>query len=421
MDHHRDFDIIIWGATGFLGRRVTHHLISRLGQGRDLRWALGGRNQGKLELLRSDLGPDAMSVPIVIGDSHDAASMEALARRTAVVCSTVGPYAQYGSELLKACARSGTHYCDITGEVHWMREMIDAHQAEAQQTGARIVHACGFDSIPSDIGVFFLQDKANERHGKPCSHIKMRVTAMRGGFSGGTAATFVYALEKGAKDPSIMRSTVEPYSLNPEGQRQGPERPEEMMAFNVAYDQDLKAWTMPFFMAPINTKIVRRTNALLGYPYGKEFRYEEAIQTGHGLAGWVKAITGAVGARMVMLAMAFSPIRELSKRYILPKSGEGPSQTLRENGYYDLVLVGKLGDGTVMQARVKGIGDPGVESTSRLLVESALCLTEESDRIAVGGGFWTPASAMGDLLLTRLTFHADLRFELDTPGDVVRT
>ena len=413
MDHDRDFDIIIWGATGFLGRRVAHHLASRLGSGSDLRWALGGRNQIKLELVRSELGPEAKDIPIITGDSHDVASLEALVAKTNVVCSTVGPYAKYGSELVNACARRGTHYCDLSGEIHWMRRMIDAHQAEAEQTGARIVHACGFDSIPSDMGVFFLQAKAKERHGKSCSHIKMRVTAMRGGFSGGTAATFIYAIEEGPRDPSMMRFIVEPYSMNPEGQRQGPDRPEKMMAFKVTYDGDLKAWTMPFFMAPVNTKIVRRTNALLGYSYGKDFRYEEAILTGGGPAGWVKATAGAFGARTFMLAMALPPTRWLLKRYVLPKSGKGPSQSVRENGYYDLVLVGKLGDGNVMRARVKGIGDPGVESTSRMLVESALCLAQDSDRIAVGGGFWTPASAMGDLLLTRLTSNAGLSFELD--------
>ena len=187
-----EFDIVLWGATGFVGRLAARHLASRYGSGGDLRWAIGGRNQAKLESLRSELGSAATDIPIVIGDSHDLASLEALVARAKMVCSTVGPYAKYGSELVNACVRTGTHYCDLSGEVHWMRKMIDAHQAEAEQTGARIVHACGFDSIPSDMGVFFLQRKAKERYGKPCSHIKMRVTAMKGGFSGGTMASFIY-------------------------------------------------------------------------------------------------------------------------------------------------------------------------------------------------------------------------------------
>lgn len=236
---------------------------------------------------------------------------------------------------------------------------------------------------------------------------------MRGGFSGGTVASLIHGLEEGRRDPSITRYMMDPYSLNPEGQRHGPDRPEKMMALKVMHDEDLRAWTMPFFMGPINTKIVRRSNALLGYPYGKDFRYEEAILTGSGPLGCMKATIGAVGGRAFMLAMAFSPVRWLLKRYVLPRPGQGPSQSVRENGYYDLILVGKLGDGNVMRARVRGDGDPGTESTSRLLVESALCLAQDSDRIGVGGGFWTPASAMGELLLSRLTGNAVLSFELD--------
>lgn len=413
MAGNHEFDIIVWGATGFLGRRVAHHLASRVGSGTELRWALGGRNQVKLESVRAELGSAAKHIPIVTGDSHDIASLEAIAARTAVVCSTVGPYAKYGSELVGACVRRGTHYCDLTGEAYWMRIMIDAHQTEAERSGARIVHACGFDSIPSDLGVFFLQNKATERHGKRCSHVKMRVAAMRGGFSGGTVASFIHMLEDGRRDPSIVRFMTEPYSLNPEGQRQGPDLPERMMALKVRYDEDLRGWTMPFFMGPINSKIVRRSNALLGYSYGKDFRYEEAILTGGGPAGCMKAAMGAVGGRGFMLAMAFSPTRRLMKKYVLPRPGQGPSQSVRENGYYDLVLIGKLRDGNVMRARVRGDGDPGTESTSRLLVESALCLAQDSDRIAVDGGFWTPASAMGELLLSRLTGNEILSFEID--------
>jgi short subunit dehydrogenase-like uncharacterized protein len=411
MVRHCEFDIVIWGATGFVGRRVAHQLASRCDGG--LRWAIGGRNRARLEAVRSELGPAAQDTPILTGDSHDVASLQALAARTNVVCSTVGPFAIYGSELVDACVRSGTHYCDLSGEPHWMRKMIDAHQAEAERTGARIVHACGMDSIPSDIGVFFLQRAARERHGKPCAHISMRVKAMKAGFSGGTAASFVHAMEEGKRDPSIGRFMTEPYCLNPEGRRRGPDPPDRMMPLEVAYDADLKAWTMPFFMGPMNSKIVRRSNALLGYPYGEDFRYEEAVLVGGGPAGWLRAAMGVAGARGFMLAMALPSTRWLLKRYVLPKSGEGPGRELRESGFWELILIGKLGDGNVMRARIEGAGDPGVESTSRMLVESALCLAEDSDRIAVGGGFWTPASAMGEVLLPRLTSDAGLRFELD--------
>ena len=412
MVRNFEFDIVIWGASGFVGRRVVHHMAARYGSGGDLRWAIGGRNQAKLESVRSELGSAGTDIPILIGDSHDVASLEALVTRTKVVCSTVGPYAKFGSELVKACVSNGTHYCDMTGEAHWIRKMIDAHQAEAEKTGARIVHACGFDSIPSDLGVFFLQHKAKERYGIPCSHIKMRVKSIRGGFSGGTLATIMNWIQEGARDPSIKRVMREPYSLDPEGQRHGPDRPEKMLAFKVKYDEDFKAWTMPWFMSPINTKIVRRSNALLGYPYGEDFCYEEAILVGSGPVGWVIATIGALGVGLCMLALGLPPTRWLLKKFVLPKPGQGPSQRVRENGFFDLILVGKLGEGNVMRARIKGVGDPGTESTSKLLVESAVCLAQDSEKIAVGGGFWTPASAMGELLLLRLTTNQALSFEL---------
>ena len=413
MNAKREFDIIVWGATGFVGQRVAYHLASRCGGDGEISWAIGGRNQTKLESLRSNLGAIAADIPIMIGDSHDSRFLEALAARAKVVCSTVGPYAKYGSKLVNACVHAGTHYCDVSGEPHWIRQMIDAHQSDAEKSGARIVNACGFDSIPSDLGVFFLQHNAKEQHAMACSHIKMRVKSMRGGFSGGTAGSVTYVMEQGPRNPSIRRFMLEPYSLNPEGQRQGPDPPEKLMGFKVRYDADLESWTMPFFMSPINTKVVRRTNALLDYPYGKGFRYEEAIAVGSGPLGCVAATVGALAARGFVLALAMPPTRWLLKKFVLPKSGQGPNQSVRENGYWKFVLLGKLGDKTSMRARVEGVGDPGIESTSRMLVESAICLAEDAEKICVGGGFWTPASAMGELLLPRLTMHAGLSFEAD--------
>ena len=269
MGRDREFDIVLWGATGFTGRLAAEKLAGRIGTTGALRWAIGGRNEAKLKTVRSGLGSAGADVSIITGDSHDVASLEALAARTRVVCSTVGPYAMYGSELVGACARAGTHYCDLAAEAHWIREMMDAYEAEAATTGARIVHACGMDSIPSDVGVHFLQQHAKELYGKPCSHIKMRVTEMAGGFSGGTAASLLHGTEAGRNDRSIGRAMSEPYYLAPEGHRQGPDQAESMRSTKVEYDEDLQAWTKPFFMGPMNTKIVRRTNAILGYPYGE--------------------------------------------------------------------------------------------------------------------------------------------------------
>jgi short subunit dehydrogenase-like uncharacterized protein len=411
MTEKREFDIILWGATGAAGRRVAHHLASRIGDS-GLNWAIGGRNQARLEAVRKTLPGTGNKVSILVGDSHDRGFLDEMTARTRVVVSTVGPFALYGTELLEACVGNGTHYCDLTGETQWMRAMIDAHQAEARETGARIVHACGHDSIPSDLGVQFLQEVAMQRHGKPCKRIATRITRMKGGFSGGTAASFLNAMELRETDPNFDALSVDPYALCPEGERQGPDGPDRMMPVSVTYDKDLKAWTKPYFMAPMNSKVVRRTNALLGYAYGRDFRYSESAMTTGGLGGWWAAMRYALFGRAFLIAMAIPATRRLLKRHVLPKSGEGPSAETREKGFYELVQVGEMPDGTILKARITAQGDPAIESTSRMLVEAALCLAEDADRIGVGGGFWTPASALGTLLRDRISEHAGLKFEL---------
>jgi short subunit dehydrogenase-like uncharacterized protein len=415
MIDQREFDIVIWGATGWVGRRVAQHLASRYGSAGPLRWAMAGRNQAKLEAIRSALDPPAPDVDILLAESHDPASLRALVERTRVVCSTVGPFAKYGSELVAACSETGTHYCDISGEVPWIRRMIDRHSAEAERTGARIVHACGFDSIPSDLGVLYLQRAARDRRGEPCPRIRMRVRSMKGGLNGGTAATFLYSTEQAPKDPDIGRLMREPYSLNPEGHRNGPDLPDRIRDTRVEYDEELAGWTMPFSMGPMNAKIVRRTNALDGYPYGEDFSYGEAILAGAGLLGRIRATLGALATGGFMLALGWRPARRFLATRVLPKPGEGPSQSVREGGSFDLVFVGRWDDGEVLSVRAAGPGDPNTEATSRLAFEAAVCLAEDEDRIAVGGGSWTPVSAMGELLLSRITEDGVMSFKLE-PG-----
>jgi len=411
MSEAREFDIVLWGATGATGRRAAHHLAARIGDS-GMRWAIGGRNRAKLEAVRDTLPGAGKTIRVLIGDSHDRAFMAEMTARTRVVASTVGPFALYGTELLEACVRNGTHYCDLTGEAQWMRAMIDAHQAEARETGARIVHACGHDSIPSDLGVQFLQETAIERHGKPCRRVTTRVTRMKGGFSGGTAGSFLNAMELRKTDPDFDALSADPYALCPEGERQGPDGPDRMMPLSVRYDADLKAWTKPYFMAPMNAKVVRRTNALQGYPYGRDFGYAETAMTTGGLGGWWAAMRYALFGRGFLILMAIPATRRLLKRHVLPKPGEGPPAEVRETGYYELIQVGEMPDGTILKACITGQGDPAVESTTRMLVEAALCLAEDADRIKVGGGFWTPASALGPLLRDRITEHAGLKFEM---------
>ena len=407
----REFDIVLWGATGATGRRTAHHLARRCGEcGRRL--AIGGRNRNRLEALRDDLPDTAGPIALLVGDSHDTAFMSAMAARTHVVVSTVGPFALYGSELVAACVQNSTHYCDLTAEPQWMRGMIDAHEEKARETGARIVHSCGHDSIPSDLGVQFLQEAAMARYGRPCRRVTTRVTRMKGGFSGGTAASFLNAMRLRETDPDFDRLSQDPYALCPQGERQGPDGPDRMMPLQVAWDADLQAWTKPYFMGPMNSKVVRRSNAIMDYPYGRDFSYEETALTRGGIGGWWAAMRYAIFGHLFLIAMSIPATRGLLQRRVLPKSGEGPSKEVRESGSYELVQVGELPDGTILKARITGQGDPGVRSTTLMLSEAALCLAEDEGKITVSGGFWTPAAAMGKLLRDRITKHAGLSFEI---------
>jgi short subunit dehydrogenase-like uncharacterized protein len=410
--HDREFDLVVWGATGFTGRLVAEYLLRRYGTD-GLRWALGGRNQAKLEEVRAAIGGEtgvaSAALPLVLGDGDDLASLGALAGRTRVVCTTVGPYAKYGSKLVAACTARGTHYCDLTGELHWIRRMLDRHQDEAVASGARIVFTCGFDSIPSDLGVFFLQREMRARHGVPCSHVKFRVADFSGGASGGTIASMLNMMEEARRDPDVMRAMADPYALNPKDRRFGPDRADRM---TPAFDPDFGEWTAPFVMAAINTKVVRRTNALLGYPYGSEFRYDEAMLVGAGPVGLLKAAAVSAGTAGGMAAMAIGPLRRAIARR-LPAPGEGPSKQARERGHFTIRLFGRHPSDASksLRARVTGDRDPGYGSTAKMLGESAVCLAQ--DALDSPGGLSTPAAAMGGALLARLQQNAGLEFVVE--------
>ena len=399
--------MIVWGATGFTGTLVAEYLMRQYGTDGDLRWAVAGRNKEKLEKLRQSLGARPGDLETIVADSFDQDSLTNLAGRTRVVLTTVGPYALYGSLLVEACVEQGTHYCDLAGEVQWIRKMIDLHQARAQQTGARIVHCCGFDSVPMDVGVWFLQDEAKKRFGAYCQSIALFVKATKGAASGGTIASMINLIEESRKDREVARILVQPYSLNPDGERQGPDGRDQQ---NVVYDESADSWTAPFVMASVNTKVVRRSHALASYPYGKDFRYREAVLTGKGIAGWTKGMMMANAIRAMMIGAAFAPTRKLLQTLVLPDPGEGPSPELQKSGFFNLMQIGELPDGTLIETRITGDQDPGYGSTSKMLSECAVCLAK--DDIGVGGGVWTPASAMGGLLLERLTKNAGLTFEI---------
>jgi short subunit dehydrogenase-like uncharacterized protein len=405
--NHRQYDLIVWGASGFTGKLVTEYLLKHYGTDRDLRWAIAGRNRAKLELICSELGIRNRNLPIIIADCYDSESLQQLTADTKVVLTTVGPYAKYGSALVKACVLNGTHYCDLAGEVHWIRKMIDQFQTHAEKSGARIVQSCGFDSIPSDIGVWLLQREAKQYHGEACPEIKLLVKAMKGGASGGTFSSIMHTLQESRRNHSIAKILVEPYALNPVDDRSGPDGKDQI---GIQFNDNSGAWTAPFVMATVNTRVVRRTNALLNYPYGRNFKYSEATSTGKGSIGWIKAanVTTRLSGFMLINSLNFS--RSFLINRILPKPGEGPNKQQQEAGFFNLLLIGQLADGSLMKMRITGDRDPGYGSTSKMLSESAICLA--TDDLSSRKGFLTPASAMGEALLGRLVNNAGLRFDL---------
>ncbi len=406
-NQNREFDLVVWGATGFTGLLVAEYLLSRYGTGDSLRWAIAGRDAGKLAAVKESLGAGAESLETIIADSFDESKLQAMTARATVVISTVGPYAKYGSPLVAACVRAGTHYCDLAGEAQWIRQMIDTHHVEAAQTGARIVHCCGFDSVPMDIGVWFLQREAKKRHGHYCESINMFVKATKGGASGGTIASMLNLIRESRADRSIAKILVDPYALNPAGERSGPDGRDQQ---NARYDKAASSWTAPFVMAGINTKVVRRSHALMGFPYGRDFRYREAILTGAGIGGRLKANLVTIGLGAFILLASYKPTRNFLERFVLPKPGDGPDETQRATGFFNLRQFGRLPDGTIVRTRITGDRDPGYGSTSKMLSECAVCLAQ--DYLDTGGGIWTPAAAMGDALLQRLRKNAGLSFEM---------
>jgi short subunit dehydrogenase-like uncharacterized protein len=406
-DARREFDVIVVGATGFTGALVAEYLRSRYGCEGGLRWAAAGRSEERLTALRASLGPDAAGLPLIVVDTLDARSVRELAQRTRVVLTTVGPYARYGSELVAACAESGTHYCDLAGEVQWIRRMIDAHDATARKSGARIVHCCGFDSIPMDIGAWFLQQEAEARYGAHCESITLLVRAMKGGASGGTMASMMNLMREARANREVARVLTRPYSLNPAGEQRGPDRGDQR---GVRFDDVAQSWTAPFIMASVNTRVVRRSHALLGYPWGPDFRYHEAIRTGRGMAGWLRAAMITAGLAGLVGLASFGWSRNLLERFVLPKPGTGPKREARENGFFKLEQIGTLAGGRRITSRITGDRDPGYGSTSKMLSESAVCLAQ--DDLDCGGGVLTPAAAMAAPLIRRLTEKAGLTFEI---------
>jgi short subunit dehydrogenase-like uncharacterized protein len=392
MNPAAEFDLIVYGASGFTGRLVAEYLAQRYGVGGRVKWAMAGRSADKLASVRGAIGAPA-DTPLVVADAADPASLEAMVKRGKAIVTTVGPYQLYGNELVAACATAGTDYLDLCGEPAWMRRMIDAHHEAAKASGARILFSCGFDSIPFELGVWYLQEEAKKRLGAPVPRVKTRVRGMKGGFSGGTAASLKATMAAAAKDPGVLDLLRSPFSLAP-----GFEGPPQPHGMKPEEDPDLGMWVAPFIMAAINTKNVHRSNYLLDHAWGRDFVYDEMMIAGPGEHGAAAAKAIAEGNASMGGEGG-------------PKPGEGPSREERETGFYDVLLLGIAADGRQIRVAVKGDRDPGYGSTSKMLAETAIALVQDAPEVP--GGIWVPAAALKGKLLSRLTANAGLTFEVE--------
>ena len=385
MSDAREFDIIVYGATGYTGRLVAEYLKTKTG----LKWAMAGRSADKLAEVRDLIGA-AADTPLIVADASDPASLDAMVKRTKVVLTTVGPYQLYGNELVEACVANGTDYTDLCGEPAWMRQKIDQHEEAAKASGARIVFSAGFDSIPFDLGVLMLQKHCVETFGAPAPRVKGRVRVMKGTFSGGTAASMKATMAAASKDPAVIGYLTNPFSLA--GGFEGPAQP---AGNKPQYDESIGSWATSFVMAPINTKNVHRTNALLGQAFGADFVYDEMMLTGPGEQGEAMA-----------KHVASTPMMGGDND---PKPGEGPSKEERDTGFYDVLFIAEYPDGRTAKLSVKGDRDPGYGSTSKMISETAIALSENQG----AGGVTTPGAALGETLVDRLQKYAGLSFAVE--------
>ena len=383
------FDVIVFGATGYTGKLVAEYMKDEYGDDESIKWAIAGRNMDKLMLVKNDLGLKD-EIEMIEVDSSDIDALNKMTSSTKCVLTTVGPYQLYGSDLVQSCASNGTDYVDLTGEPGWMYEMINLCKEQAEKSGSRIVFSCGFDSIPFDLGVYFLQKAFIEKNGKPAERIRGRVQAMNGEFSGGTIASLGATMATLKEKPELIKVLANPFSLS-EG-FEGPPQPDDS---KVILDEKINMWVAPFVMAPINTKNIHRSNFLLNHMYGENFEYDEMMIAGEGEDG-------------KMIADAMTTANPMGGDNV-PQPGEGPSKESREQGNYDVLFVAESGDET-MQARVTGDMDPGYGSTSKMIAESALCLVKDCDTLP--GGIYTPAPSMGETLISRLVQRAGLTFDL---------
>ncbi len=400
---NKALDIVVFGATGFTGRLVAEYFVKLSDAGHQFTWAMAGRDASKLLAVHTQIKASS-SVNLITADVNNSEQILSLVRQAKLVLTTVGPYQLYGDTLVKACAQAGTDYVDLCGEPTWMAKMIPQIEDMAKASGARIVFSCGFDSIPFDLGVLFLQMTANSQLGQTCSRVSGRVKTMKGTFSGGTIASVLATVKSAIKDQGMLKLMKNPFALTP-----GFEGPKQASSHHLSYDETHQSWLAPFVMAPINIKNIHRSNYLLNFAWGKDFQYDEMIMMGDGEAGKARAKKAIQRDKIQNILLAIAPTRWILKTFVLPKPGEGPDLQAREHGSFEILYTGYTSDASITIS-VKGNKDPGYGSTSQMIGQSALCLVEDISLELVPGGVWTPASAMGISLIRRLEGSAGLSF-----------
>ncbi|MDO9407495.1 trans-acting enoyl reductase family protein [Patulibacter sp.] len=394
----REHDVVVFGATGFVGRLTAAYLAEHAPSGTTI--ALAGRSRSRLEAVRASLPASAADWPLIEADSFDTGALNALARSAKVVLTTVGPYARYGLPLVAACAEAGTHYADLTGETLFMRRSIDASDAVARESGARIVHTCGFDSIPSDLGVHALHEAVAAADAGEMGETTLVVKGVGGGVSGGTIDSLRGQLDEGKDDKAVRRLAADPYALSPD-RSADPEGRDERDPVGVSRDPDTGEFLAPFVMGLVNTRVVRRSNALQGYAYGRGLRYRELMRGGSGPLGAVKAASIVGGLAGLVGGMSFGPTRKVLDR-VLPAPGDGPSEEQREKGFFRIDVTTTTTTGRRFRCRIAAKGDPGYKATAVMLGQAGLSLAHDQDRLPEAAGVLTPATAMGTVLTDRL-------------------
>ena len=388
MSNLNKYDFVIYGATGFTGKLVVEYAIKQYNNNNEVSWAIAGRNNEKLEHVQEKYNLPSDIGKIVV-DSNDQDSIDEMVSQTKCVLTTVGPYQLYGEKIIKTCISSGTDYVDLCGEPGFMHKIISECSEEAKETGARVVFSCGFDSIPFDLGVLFVQEEVMSKLNKYAPSVRGRVRSMNGEFSGGTAASMKATMGALQSNPELINILVNPHALC-DG-IQGVQQDDDS---KPAYDEELDTWVAPFFMAPINTKNIHRSNKLMNHIYGENFKYNEM---------WIQG-PGEEGKAAAEFISTMNPLGDA------PEPGDGPSRESRENGNYDVLFCADV-DGETIKASVSGDMDPGYGSTSKMIAESAVCLVKDCEDLA--GGIYTPAASMGKKLIKRLESNAGLTFKLE--------